>query len=104
MCSPFVCGSKSESFGFRHLRLTQANGKKATRPCHCGFLRHYSQRCRCTPDQIARYRSRISGPLLDRIDIQVEVPALATDDLVRLNGGEASDAIRLRVERARERM
>src|SRR5688572_20728769 len=76
----------------------------AMNPCHCGFLGHYSQRCRCTPDQIARYRSRISGPLIDRIDIQIEVPALPTDALVRLEGGERSDAVRLRVERARARM
>ena len=59
---------------------------------------------RCTPAEIARYRSRISGPLIDRIDIQIEVPALPTDDLVRLNGGEGSDAIRSRVEHARELM
>jgi magnesium chelatase family protein len=76
----------------------------AMNPCACGYLGHYSRRCRCTPDQIARYRSRISGPLLDRIDIQIEVPALPTGDLVRLNGGEASDAIRARVERARALM
>lgn len=76
----------------------------AMNPCHCGYLGHYSNRCRCTPAEIARYRSRISGPLVDRIDIQIEVPALPTDDLVRMSGGEGSAAIRARVERARTRM
>ena len=76
----------------------------AMNPCPCGFLGHYSHRCRCTPDLIARYRARISGPLIDRIDIQIEVPALPTDDLVRFNGGEASASVRSRVERARARM
>ncbi len=46
----------------------------AMNPCPCGYLGHASGRCRCTPDQIARYRARISGPLLDRIDLQIDVP------------------------------
>ena len=82
----------------------EANGKKATRPCPCGYLGHYTGRCRCTPDQIARYRSRISGPLLDRIDLHIEVPAVAIDDLSRAQGGERSSDIRKRVERARAKM
>jgi magnesium chelatase family protein len=73
----------------------------AMNPCPCGYLGHYSGRCRCTPDQIARYRSRISGPLLDRIDLQVEVPALPEADLVCGQQGESSKAVRQRVERAR---
>jgi magnesium chelatase family protein len=104
MCSPIVCGSKSVSFGFRHLRLTWASGKKATRPCPCGYLGHYSNRCRCTPDQIQRYRSRISGPLLDRIDLQIEVPAVPVEALARPRESERSNAIRSRVEAARGRM
>ena len=51
----------------------------AMNPCPCGYLGHGSGKCRCTPDQIARYRARISGPLLDRIDLQIEVPAIAAD-------------------------
>jgi len=76
----------------------------AMNPCHCGFLGHYSGRCRCTPDQVLRYRRKISGPLLDRIDLQLEVPALPSEDLSRTTGGESSRAIRDRVMRARARM
>ncbi len=72
----------------------------AMNPCPCGYLGHYSGKCRCTPDQIARYRNRISGPLVDRIDVQIEVPAVAENDLVRTAGGEPSDIVRARVEAA----
>jgi magnesium chelatase family protein len=75
----------------------------AMNPCLCGYLGHYSGKCRCTPDQIARYRGKISGPLLDRIDIQVEVPAVPQEDLMRQAQGEASKAIRERVEMAYQR-
>ena len=75
----------------------------AMNPCPCGYLGHPTQPCRDTPDQIARYRSRISGPLLDRIDIQVSVPALTEDELMQAGSGEASAAIRARVEAARAR-
>ena len=98
-----VLGSKSVSFGFKHLRVTGANGKKATRPCPCGFLGHYKQRCRCTPEHIARYRARISGPLLDRIDLRIEVPAVPPEALARTAGGESSPLIRRRVAEARAR-
>jgi magnesium chelatase family protein len=73
----------------------------AMNPCPCGYFGHYSGKCRCTPDQIAHYRSRISGPLLDRIDIQIEVPAVPQDDLLNKVPGEASMLIRARVEAAR---
>jgi magnesium chelatase family protein len=73
----------------------------AMNPCPCGYLGHPAGKCRCTPDQIARYRGRISGPLLDRIDIQIEVPALSHDDLLRQPDGEASATIQARVEAAR---
>ncbi len=53
----------------------------AMNPCPCGYLGHPSGRCRCTPDQVQRYRNRISGPLLDRIDLHVEVPSLPTQVL-----------------------
>lgn len=75
----------------------------AMNPCPCGYLGHYNGRCRCTPDQIARYRSKISGPLLDRIDIQIEVPALPQEDLLQQAAGETSASIRARTEAARQR-
>jgi magnesium chelatase family protein len=70
----------------------------------CGFLGHFSGRCRCTPDQVLRYRRKISGPLLDRIDIQIEVPAVPPEDLSRTSGGESSATIRKRVVQARRTM
>ena len=76
----------------------------AMNPCMCGYLGHYNGRCRCTPDQVARYRGKISGPFMDRIDIHIEVPAVPAEDLTRANGGEASIAVRARVEQARARM
>ena len=72
----------------------------AMNPCPCGYLGHYNGRCRCTPDQISRYRGRISGPLLDRIDIHVDVPAVPQDDLLRQTASEASAEVRQRVAAA----
>jgi magnesium chelatase family protein len=94
---------KAVSFGFRHLSVTGTHGKKATRPCPCGYLGHPNGRCRCTPDQVLRYRHRISGPLLDRIDLQVEVPDVPQEDLAGAATGEPSESIRARVAAARER-
>ena len=77
----------------------------AMNPCPCGYLGHHSGKCRCTPDQVARYRSRISGPLLDRIDLQIAVPALPQEDLTRQGQtfwGDSSAAVRARVTAARE--
>lgn len=73
----------------------------AMNPCPCGFFTDPQKECVCTPLQIQRYRSRVSGPLLDRIDIQVEVPALRYQDLASRDAGETSDVIRLRVNNAR---
>ncbi|MBT9552545.1 MAG: YifB family Mg chelatase-like AAA ATPase [Hydrogenophaga sp.] len=75
----------------------------AMNPCPCGFLGHPTRACRDTPDQIARYQSKLSGPLLDRIDLHVEVPALPPNDLLRGVAGEPSAAVRERVVVARER-
>jgi magnesium chelatase family protein len=74
----------------------------AMNPCPCGYYGHYSGRCSCSPASIARYRSRISGPLLDRIDLQVEVPAVSPTELQRRARGEGSLAVRDRVVAARE--
>ncbi len=75
----------------------------AMNPCPCGYLGHHNGKCRCTPDQVARYRGKISGPLLDRIDIQVEVPALPESELLAKSSAEPSAAVRERVTRARAR-
>jgi magnesium chelatase family protein len=75
----------------------------AMNPCPCGWLGHDSGKCRCTPDQVARYRSRISGPLADRIDIKVEAAAPRDAELAALGGGEPSTSVRARVIAARER-
>lgn len=75
----------------------------AMNPCPCGFHGAASGKCRCTPDQIARYRNRISGPLLDRIDLQVEVPALPAEALQNAPDGESSALVRQRVSAARTR-
>ena len=75
----------------------------AMNPCPCGFLGHPTRSCRCSPDQITRYQGKLSGPLLDRIDLHVEVPALPPDDLLHGAAGETTDAVRERVVEARER-
>ena len=74
----------------------------AMNPCKCGWYGHPSGRCRCTPQEIRRYHSRISGPLLDRIDLIVEVPALDYDELRRKTPAESSAEIKKRVNAARE--
>jgi magnesium chelatase family protein len=73
----------------------------AMNPCPCGYLGHFNHKCRCTPDQIQRYKSKISGPLLDRIDLLIDVPALKQEELTTSQLGESSSEIRQRVERAR---
>ena len=74
----------------------------AMNPCPCGHCGDRSGRCRCTPERIARYRGRISGPLADRIDIKLEVPAPREAELTATVPGESSDDIAKRVARARE--
>ena len=73
----------------------------AMNPCPCGFYGDYKRQCQCTHVQIQRYRTKISGPLLDRLDIHVEVPAVQYQDLARESGGESSESIRQRVNSAR---
>ena len=74
----------------------------AMNPCPCGFHGHPDGRCRCTPEQIARYRGKLSGPLLDRIDLLLEVPMLPVADLQATPAGEPSAAVRERVARCRQ--
>jgi magnesium chelatase family protein len=73
----------------------------AMNPCPCGHCGDRSGRCRCTPERIARYRGRISGPLADRIDIKLEVPAPRESELVAAAAGESSENVRQRVAAAR---
>jgi magnesium chelatase family protein len=75
----------------------------AMNPCPCGFLGHFTNKCRCTPDQVARYRGKISGPLLDRIDLQIEVPAVPQLELIKAPACETSEAVRARVQAAHDR-
>ena len=78
----------------------------AMNPCPCGWLGDASGRCRCTPDRILQYRSRVSGPLLDRIDMALDVPSLSAGDLASRpadDDASASALVRVRVIAARER-
>ena len=75
----------------------------AMNPCACGYHGDARGKCRCTPDQVARYRGKLSGPLLDRIDLQIEVPALPAETLQSAANGEPSTAVRERVILARQK-
>ena len=78
----------------------------AMNPCPCGYLGAFAatqRHCRCTPDAVARYQGKLSGPLMDRIDIQVEVPAVRPAELMGAADGEASAVIAARVHAARRR-
>ena len=68
----------------------------AMNPCPCGYLGSNIKACRCTPDQVARYQGKLSGPLLDRIDLQVEVPSLTADVLMQTTPGESTATVRTR--------
>jgi len=74
----------------------------AMNPCPCGFLTDDRKQCTCNPQQIQKYRSRLSGPLMDRIDLHIEVPPVHYQELKQASGGESSEAIRNRIEAARE--
>jgi len=73
----------------------------AMNPCPCGFYGDPKRECRCSPNMITKYRNRISGPLLDRIDIHIEVPAVKYKEMAGEATGEPSEAVRARVETAR---
>ena len=74
----------------------------AMNPCKCGWYGHPSGRCKCSQASVQRYHERISGPLLDRIDMYVEVPALEFEQLGKKADGESSAQIKQRVEKARQ--
>jgi magnesium chelatase family protein len=73
----------------------------AMNPCPCGYQGSALKACRCTPDQVLRYQSKLSGPLLDRIDLHIEVPAVSAHQLLGAPAGEATGSIRARVIAAR---
>ena len=75
----------------------------AMNPCPCGYWGSRIRACRCSPDQVARYQARISGPLLDRIDLHVEVAALSPQELLAAPEGESSAAVQQRVSAARDK-
>ena len=75
----------------------------AMNPCPCGYATDATRKCQCSPQQIRNYRRRISGPLLDRFDIHLEVPRLTAEEILEPGAGEPSASIRARVLRARER-
>ncbi|WP_082754961.1 YifB family Mg chelatase-like AAA ATPase [Variovorax sp. PAMC 28711] len=75
----------------------------AMNPCPCGYLGSTLKACRCTPDQVSRYQGKLSGPLLDRIDLHIEVPSVSAKELLDAPAGEATDSIRARAAAARER-
>ncbi len=89
--------SMSLSFPARFMLLAAMN------PCPCGYFNDKSRECMCTPPMIQRYVSKVSGPLLDRIDIHIEVPAVQYKELRQGSDGESSSSIRERVLAARER-
>ena len=74
----------------------------AMNPCPCGYLGSRTRACRCTPDQVARYQGKLSGPLIDRIDLHVEVGALPPDELLAAPAGEDTASIRTRCATARQ--
>ena len=96
----------------KKITITRANGRAtfpcafmlvgAMNPCRCGYFGHPTRKCTCKPDDITRYLSRLSGPLLDRIDIQIELPSLSYEELsAKQEIAEHSDTIRKRVVAAR---
>jgi len=84
------------------LTLSRPNGKKATRPCRCGYLHDPARACARAPRCAAEYQAKLSGPLLDRIDLHVEVPEVPAGDLTLPPPAEGSPAVAARVAKARE--
>jgi magnesium chelatase family protein len=73
----------------------------AMNPCPCGHFGNPLKACRCTPEQVTRYQGRLSGPLLDRVDVQIEVPVLPPEVLAASAEGEPSSVVGIRVMQAR---
>ena len=89
--------SGRSSFPARTLLIAAMNS------CRCGWLGHPRRACKCSPTDLAQHAARVSGPMLDRLDLQIEVPALTSRELLAARAGEASAVVRARVIAARER-
>ena len=99
---PLECGRVSIARAARQAQFpARFQLVAAMNPCPCGHCGDRSGRCRCTPERIARYRGRVSGPLADRIDIKLEVPAPREAELLAPVSAESSAAVRARVEESR---
>lgn len=111
--SPQVLDSMRSPLEDNEITVARANGSVtypcnvmlvcAMNPCKCGYLGHPTKKCTCSPGAILRYQHRVSGPMLDRIDLHVEVPAVSYEELSAKAPGEPSAAIRKRVMMARQR-
>ena len=96
----------------RRVTITRANGRVtfpcsfmlvgAMNPCRCGYFGHPTRKCTCSPESVKHYVSRISGPMLDRMDIQIEMPSLTYDEMASAAPAESSAQIRRRVVAARQ--
>ncbi|OGK63105.1 magnesium chelatase [Candidatus Roizmanbacteria bacterium RIFOXYB2_FULL_38_10] len=73
----------------------------ASNPCQCGYLGHPTKKCRCMPGSVLKYKKKLSGPLLDRIDLHIDIPPVSQEKLMSQINGESSETIRNRVLRAR---
>ena len=103
MREPLESGRITISRGTRHVDYpAHFQLLAAMNPCPCGYFGHKTIACRCTPEMVARYQDRISGPLLDRIDMRVEVPSLSEDELTSMPDGEPTKYGADRVLRAYE--
>ena len=100
-----LCGNQSPSLtvGAGEIDIELLYLPSAKQPCPCGYFGDLKRECRCSPVQVQRYRQRISGPLLDRIDLHIEVPAVEYRDISSDRVEENSNAIRQRVVQARGR-
>jgi magnesium chelatase family protein len=97
MANPLSSGFKLPTDAQRY-----AHKRPRLHPCPCGYFGDLKRECRCSPVQVQRYRQRISGPLLDRIDLHIEVPAVEYRDVSSDRTEENSTAIRERIARARQ--
>jgi magnesium chelatase family protein len=102
-CSPSVSGGSLYGFVFNDFNVIGPSGRKVTHPCRCGHLDDASQACSRAPKCALEYQSRISGPLFDRIDLHVDVPAVTPSDLALPPPAETSADIAARVAAARQR-